>query len=251
MTTTSPTPGSSAPLRVGVVGCGNIAGNHVDAYRAAAGVELVAVSDVDLDRARAFADAHGIGGAVRTVDELLDLGLDAVSVCTPHPVHEEVVVACAARGVHVLCEKPLAVESPAARRMVEACEAADVRLGAVFQRRCWPAAQRIRAAIDDGVLGEAMLARASVVLHRDAAYYSATPWRGTWASDGGGVLMTQAVHYADLLRWYCGDPVSVHAIADTFVHGEQVAFVVVAAIVVLVAGYGASTLTNSHSVDEH
>lgn len=208
-------------MRVGVVGCGNIAANHVVAFRGA-GVEVVACADVDAARAAGFAARHGIPAAVASVDALLDLGVDAVSVCTPHPTHEAVVTAAAARGVHVLCEKPIAIELPAAAGMIAACDAAGVTFGVLFQRRFWPAAQRIRAAIDDGTLGTPFLGHAAVLLHRDSSYYTADPWRGTWATDGGGVLTTQGVHYIDLLQWFMGECVEVSAAHRTVTHPIEV-----------------------------
>jgi UDP-N-acetyl-2-amino-2-deoxyglucuronate dehydrogenase len=209
-------------MRVGIVGCGNIAGNHVTAFRAAAGVEVVACCDVDADRAAAFAARHGIPASVASVDALLDLGVDVVSVCTPHPTHEAVVTAAAARGAHVLCEKPIAIDLASAGRMTAACDAAGVTLGVLFQRRFWPAAQRIRTAIDDGTLGPPFLGHAAVLLHRDTSYYTADPWRGTWATDGGGVLTTQGVHYIDLLQWFMGECVEVAAAHTTVKHPIEV-----------------------------
>lgn len=212
----------SRPLRVGIVGCGSIARNHLEAYRAAPGVEVVGCCDVDVDRAHDFAAAHGVPTAVQTVAELLGHGLDVVSVCTPHPTHEEVVLAAAAAGTNVLCEKPIAVTLEAAQRMVDACRRAGVALGVVFQRRFWPAAQRIRAAIDDGRLADPFLGRCSVILHREPSYYLADAWRGRWATDGGGALLTQGIHYVDLLQWYLGKAVEVTASFGTFVHSDSI-----------------------------
>ena len=111
----------------------------------------------------------------------------------------------------MLCEKPIAIDLASAGRMIAACETAGVTLGVLFQRRFWPAAQRIRAAIDDGTLGTPFLGHAAVLLHRDTSYYTADPWRGTWATDGGGVLTTQGVHNVDLLQWFMGECVEVSA----------------------------------------
>ena len=111
--------------------------------------------------------------------------VDVVSVCTPHPTHEAVVTAAAAWGAHVLCEKPIAIDLASASLMTAACDAAGVRLGVLFQRRFWPAAQRIRAAIDDGTLGTSFLGHVSVLLHRDTSYYTADPWRGRWPRTAG------------------------------------------------------------------
>lgn len=213
---------SAAPLRVGIVGCGNISSNHLAAFEKIANTTVVGVCDVDIARARATADTWNIDNALDSVQALLDLGLDIVSVCTPHPTHEEVVLAAAAAGVHVLCEKPIAVDADSAQRMVHACETAGVKLGVLFQRRFWPAAQQLRAAIDDGTLGTPVMGQVSVLLHREPEYYSADAWRGTWANDGGGVLMTQAIHYIDLLQWYLGEIAEVYGTINTYKHGEHI-----------------------------
>jgi UDP-N-acetyl-2-amino-2-deoxyglucuronate dehydrogenase len=209
-------------LRAAVVGCGNVAGNHAAAYRSLPDVELVACCDVDPARAAAFAARYRIGQATTDLDTLLALGPELVSVCTPHPTHEQVVSAAAAHGAHVLCEKPIAVDLASAARTVQACEDAGVRLGVLFQRRFWPAAVRIRRALEDGVLGTPVLGHASVLLHRDAEYYTSAPWRGSWETDGGGVLMTQAIHHVDLLQWFMGEAVEVSARYATFEHGAAI-----------------------------
>ena len=210
------------PLRAVVAGCGNVAGNHAAAYRDLPGVDLVGCCDVAPERAAAFASRHGIEHSVADLGSLLALAPDVVSVCTPHPVHEQVVTAAAAHGAHVLCEKPIAVDPAAAGRMVRACEDAGVTLGVLFQRRFWPAAARIRRALDTGLLGAPILGHASVLLHRDREYYASAPWRGSWDTDGGGVLMTQAIHSVDLLQWFLGDAVEVSARHGTFVHGDAI-----------------------------
>ncbi|MDQ0261093.1 putative dehydrogenase [Sinomonas atrocyanea] len=212
----------SAPYRVGIVGCGAISRNHLEAFAAIPEAAVVAVCDVDPGRARETAERWGIPHAFGSVGELLAAGVDLVSVCTPHPTHEAVVLAAAAAGAHVLCEKPIAIDLASAERMVAACDAAGVRLGVLFQRRFWPAAQRLRAAVDDGTLGRPILGHASVLLHREPEYYSAAAWRGTWATDGGGVLMTQAIHYLDLLQWLMGEVVEVHGCLGTFTHAIEV-----------------------------
>jgi UDP-N-acetyl-2-amino-2-deoxyglucuronate dehydrogenase len=233
-------------LRVGIVGCGNIAGNHLTAFRGAPDTEVVACCDVDAARAAAFAARYGVPAAVGDVAALLDRGVDVVTVCTPHPTHEQVVVAAAARGAHVLCEKPIAIDLAAAGRMIAACDAAGVTFGALFQRRFWPAAQRIRAAIDDGTLGTPFLGHAAVLLHRDSSYYTADAWRGTWASDGGGVLTTQAVHYLDLLQWFMGECVEVNAAHATVAHPIEVEDTAVATL--RFASGGLATVSASTAV---
>jgi len=213
---------SKQQLRVGVIGAGAISGNHLAALREIEGATVVGVCDVHADRARARADEFGVPASFGSADELLAHGVDVVTVCTPHPSHEDVVLKAAAAGVHVICEKPIATDIASARRMIEACDEAGVRLGVFFQRRFWPAAQKIRAALDNGTLGEPILGQCSVLLHRKPEYYSKDAWRGTWVNDGGGVLMTQAVHYIDMLQWFMGPVAEVTGRINTFKHGENI-----------------------------
>jgi UDP-N-acetyl-2-amino-2-deoxyglucuronate dehydrogenase len=209
----------SAPLRVGILGCGQIANSHATVLRSLPGVDLVAVADVSVDRARAFAEVHGVSRAYAHADDMLADDLQAVTVCTPHAAHEAGVLAAARHGVHVLCEKPMALSLEEAHRMIEATRRAGVRFGVVFQRRFWPAATRIRQAIDSGRFGPPITGGVIARFNRDAAYY-AEPWRGTWAAEGGGVLMTQAIHHIDLLQWFLGPAIRVTGRCATLRHRD-------------------------------
>jgi len=218
-----------AKLRIAIIGTGAIFRNHLEAYRALDNTDVVAVCDVNEELVQRTATEHGIARTFTTTTELFaaagdpeDLGrIDIVSVCTPHPTHEAIVIEAAEAGVHVLCEKPLAIAPESSLRMVEACRANGVQLGVLYQRRFWPAAQQVKTMIADGTLGQPILGHISVLLHRDSSYYSATPWRGSWATDGGGVLMTQAIHYIDLLQWFMGEVTEVHGHINTYVHREH------------------------------
>lgn len=218
----SPVDTERSSLKIGIVGCGNIADNHVKSYASFDGVEILAVCDVDLARARGFAAERAIPNAVESAEAMFDLGVDAISVCTPHPTHEAIVTEAARRGVDVLCEKPLSIDAAAAHRMIDVAETSGVILSTVFQRRFWGAAVKVRNAIDSGELGVPMLGDCQVRLGRGDEYYNSAPWRGTWAADGGGVLMTQAVHYVDLLQWFMGEPVQVYGKAGNFTHGDAI-----------------------------
>ena len=147
------------------------------------------------------------------------LGPDAVTVCTPHLAHEAGVVAAARHGVHVLCEKPIAVNLDEADRMIDATAEAGVLFGVLFQRRFWPAATRVRRAIDDGRLGQPISGGLVARFNRDAEYY-AEPWRGRWSTEGGGVLMTQAIHHIDLLQWFMGPATRVTGRVATLAHAD-------------------------------
>ncbi|MFV0374996.1 Gfo/Idh/MocA family protein [Microbacterium sp.] len=208
-------------VRVGIIGCGLIAINHVAALRTVADADVVAVADVDAARAEQFAATHDVPLAFGDIDALFGADIvDAVMVCTPHPAHEAGVLAAAAHGVHVMCEKPIAVTLESADRMIRACDEAGVVFGAIYQRRLWPAAQQIRAALDAGTLGRPISAQLTARFHRDADYY-AEPWRGRWDTEGGGVLVTQTSHHIDLLQWLMDSDVTrVTGRYATLAHGD-------------------------------
>ena len=141
-----------------------------------------------------------------------------VSVCTPHPAHADGVVAAAGAGAHVLVEKPLAADLASCDRAIAAGRAAGVRIGVVSQRRWYRPVVRLRRAIDDGRIGRPVLATATVLGWRDAAYYRSDPWRGRWSTEGGGVLVNQAPHQLDLLLWLLGPVEEVYGRWANFSH---------------------------------
>ncbi|MER5389259.1 Gfo/Idh/MocA family oxidoreductase [Saccharopolyspora sp. NPDC002686] len=210
-------------LRVAIVGCGKISVNHATAVHAFQDAELTAFCDPELGRAEALRDRFGTGAVYSDFSTLLaEQSPDVVCICTPHPTHEKLVLEAVAAGAHVLCEKPLAVELDSAQRMIDAARDAGVRLGVLFQRRYWPAARRIRAAIDDGLFGTPVLGECTVQLGRDRAYFEADAWRGKWSTEGGGVLMNQGIHYIDLLQWFLGPARTVTGHISTFRHGDYI-----------------------------
>lgn len=210
-------------VRVGIIGCGKIAKVHAAALSQLEEAEFVACCDQDAARAQELATAYGVPNVYADVDALLRSGrVDVVHVCTPHPAHERAVVAAAAAGVHVLCEKPVAITLDEADRMIDAADRAQVVFGVIFQRRFWPAARRIRDAIDTGRLGTVTLGECSVRIWRPEAYFASDPWRGKWATEGGGVLMNQAVHAIDQFLWFMGEPVEVVGRHATLRHGAYI-----------------------------
>jgi predicted dehydrogenase len=210
-------------VRVGLIGCGKIAVTHATALDQLDEAEFVACCDREIDRARQMAAEHHVPHVFDDAEALFRSGLiDAALVCTPHPAHEAVVVAAAKAGVHVLCEKPISISLAEADRMIEAADAAGIKFGVVFQRRFWPSSQRIRNAIDDGKLGKLTLGECIVRIWRPRDYFESDPWRGKWATEGGGVLMNQAVHAIDHLQWFMGPATEVIGRHATLRHGEYI-----------------------------
>ena len=141
-------------------------------------------------------------------------GLDLVLVLTPPAAHLPVAQAAAAAGKHLLVEKPLEFDAARAAALVGTAAAAGVTLGVVFQHRFRPAALRLKAALTAGELGQPLSASATIRWWRDAGYF-AQPGRGMKARDGGGVLLTQAIHTLDLLLHLVGPVAAAAAFART------------------------------------
>jgi predicted dehydrogenase len=178
------------------------------------GARLVALGHYNPARFAEISAEFGIP-CVGQEDLLADAAVDVVCICTPSGQHAAQAIAAARAGKHVLVEKPMALSLGDADATIAACDRAGVKLGVVLQRRAEPLFQRIHRAIQAGDLGELTLGVVTMPYHRSQAYYDQADWRGTWALDGGGVLMNQGIHLVDLLVWTMGDPVHVQARADT------------------------------------
>jgi predicted dehydrogenase len=196
-------------MKAAVIGLG-VGRSHAEAYHQLATTELVAVCDGNEARLRPVADEYGCR-AYASVDELLaDREIDLVSVATPHPSHAELAIRCLHAGKHVLVEKPMTIDLGEADRMIAAARETGRTLATVFQRRFWPAAQRVHRAIADGRIGRPVLGHANLSWLRTKAYYDRDAWRGRWDTEGGGVLVNQAIHAIDMFQWFLGgDPVEV------------------------------------------
>lgn len=193
-----------------LVGCGRISKNHFDAVARTDGLRLSAVCDVVEERARAAGEAHGVPWFTSLDEMLRDAACDIVSLCTPSGLHAPQGVQAAAAGKHVLSEKPMATTLAAADALVDACDAAGVRLFVVKQNRLNPPIQLVRRAVDKGRFGRIYMANVTVRWQRPQEYYDAAPWRGTCEFDGGAI-MNQASHYVDLIQWLVGPVESVVA----------------------------------------
>ena len=201
--------------RLAVVGLGMATKPHLDALADLDG--RVAVSGV-YNRSRARAEEVRAAFGHRVFDSLeaiaADPGTDAIILATPPNEREAIVRMMAAAGKHILTEKPVERTLEAATRIVAGCEAQGIRLGVVFQHRFRAGARRLRELADAGALGELALVRATIPWWRDQAYYDA-PGRGSFARDGGGVLISQAIHVLDLMLSVTGPARSVQAMTAT------------------------------------
>ena len=216
-------------LGVAILGSGMIADYHQQAVAAHDDLKLVAVSHYDEAKFDAISRKFGVP-CLRFEDALRHPELDIVCICTPSGQHAAQVVAAAGANKHVLVEKPMALSLADADAMIAACERAGAQLGVTLQRRAEPLFKQVKEALDAGDLGDLTLASITLPYVRDEAYYAQAGWRGTWALDGGGVLMNQGIHLVDLLVWYMGDPLSVKASAKTLHRKVEVEDVLVATL---------------------
>jgi predicted dehydrogenase len=195
-------------VRTALIGCGKVGQIQAKALSTLAESEFVAVCDSDSARAAACAGQYGARPFSDTASMVRECGVQAVFICTPHPLHAGPAIAAAEAGAHVLVEKPLAASLDDCDRMIAAAEQAGVRLGVISQRRWYEPVQRMKAAIDAGKIGRPILGTFTMLSWRDQAYYASDPWRGRWDTEGGGVLINQSPHMIDMLIWLMNDRVA-------------------------------------------
>jgi len=215
-------------VRVGILGAGNISETHARAAAAIPGTEIVAVTGGNLARAERLAGAYG-ATAYADLDAFLSHSpMDIVAIGSPSGLHAEQGIAACRRGLHVLVEKPIDISVDRADALIDAARTAGVTLGVFFQDHVQPDLVRLQEAIAAGRLGRPMLASARVKWYRPPEYYGQSKWRGTWTLDGGGALMNQGIHTADLLLWLLGPVRRVAARTATSLHAIEVEDTVVA-----------------------
>jgi len=228
------------------VGCGKVASTHALAYQTLPNSELVAVCDVAPERAQAFAKKLHVNGYTDLAEMLKREKVDVLSICTQHTQHPAAVEIAAGAGVHVISEKPLAIDLSSCDRAIAAARAAGIKLGVISQRRWYEPVQRMKDAIDAGKLGKPVLAIVVMLGWREPAYYLSDPWRGTWKGEGGGVVVSQAPHYLDLLSWFMGPAVELYAYWDNYNHpGIEVDDTVIASVRFQNGGMASIVLSNS------
>ena len=215
-------------MNIGILGAGNISDTHARAAAAIAGASIVAVHGGNMARTEQLAATYGATAYPDLEDFLAHQPMDLVAIGSPSGLHAEQGIAACRRGLHVLVEKPIDVTVERADALIAAADAADVRLGVFFQDHVQPDLVRLHDAVHAGHLGRPLLVSARVKWFRPTEYYGQSRWRGTWALDGGGALMNQGIHTADLLLWLLGPVRRVSARAVTAMHAIEVEDTVVA-----------------------
>jgi predicted dehydrogenase len=191
---------------------------HAEAIASIPGAQLVAVADIIAGNAQKLADKYGIR-AYTDVQEMLDREkLEVVNICTPSGDHREHACQVMRSGRHVIVEKPIEITLPAIDEMLRVQREMGVKLAVISQHRFDPATQQVHKLLEEQAFGRLVLGNMLVPWWRSQKYYDSGAWRGTWALDGGGVLMNQSIHSIDLLQWLMGPVKSLCAYTDRLAH---------------------------------
>ena len=202
-------------MRSAIVGYGNIAKLH-EKVLAEQGHEIVAVCDI---AANALENAPGKNHYTDYLTMLESEQIDVVHICTPHYLHAQMIIDALKHGVHVLCEKPLCISEDEITRVLDAAKKSNKQVGVCLQNRYNTANQAVKAYLEGK---KRLSAVASVTWHRDAAYYNSGDWRGKWSTEGGGVLINQALHTLDLVQWFVGMPEELYGTISCMTLNEHI-----------------------------
>ena len=199
-------------VRIGIIGTGHLAQTHAEQYKEIPGVTLAACCDLNRERAEAFAKEFGIEKVYDSIGELVkDTTLDAVSVITWNNAHCEATIKALEAGLHVLCEKPMAMNAEEGIRMKAAAEKSGKLLMIGFVRRFGVNTEIAKSYIDRGALGKIYYAKTRCVRRCG----NPLGWFADKTLSGGGPLIDLGVHMIDLARYLMGKPVAVSAYGVT------------------------------------
>lgn len=204
-----------------IVGAGMIASFHLKALSEIDGAKVVAVVDKVPAALERFKDKHKLTDCqfyTELAPMLANPKVDIVIVSTPSGAHMEPAVAAASAGKHVVVEKPLEVTLERCDAIINACDKNKVKLCTIFPSRFADANVTLKKAVDAGRFGRLTLGETTCKWWRTQQYYDQGGWRGTWALDGGGALMNQAIHNVDLLLWMMGPATRVMGMTALLAH---------------------------------
>jgi len=196
----------SRKIRSAIIGCGVIAPSHADGYAKADEVEITWACDIVKEKAEKLAGKFKIPKVSTDFREVLaDPELNCISICTDHASHSMIAVEAFKRGKHVICEKALSSTHQGLENMMDAHRKhKDLVFSGIFQNRYNKVYQLARKLISENTLGTLLKADLHVHCIRTDAYYEADEWRGTWAKEGGSLMINQAIHFVDILGWITG-----------------------------------------------
>jgi len=196
-------------LKSVIIGCGNIFPMHAESIRQSCrGKAVIAgVCDNKQERAIAMGNKYTCAAYTDYREMIVKEKPDVVHVCTPHYLHKEMSVFAAEHGCHIFQEKPMALNCKETAETISAVKKAGVKFGISFQNRYNPGTVMCKKEIESGSLGKVVSARLVLCWHKPDAYYLKSDWKGTWDKEGGGVVIDQAIHSFDILRYIIGSEI--------------------------------------------
>lgn len=200
-------------MRIGIVGCGNIAQVHAWSLGKMDGIEIVGLADCKIERAEEMKrkyEAVNAGIYEDYVRMLVETKPDVLHICTPHYLHVPMALEALKRDISVFMEKPPAITTEEFEKLEQAVVQSKGKIGFCFQNRYNETTKELDRIADSGELGKVLGVRGFVTWRRDEAYYS-DDWHGSLKKEGGGVLINQSIHTLDLMLRYLGEPCSVEA----------------------------------------
>ena len=209
-------------VKFGILGCGAIADYHAKAIMSLKNAELVGVSDNNSERAAMFAKIYGIKTYTDYDEMLADSEIDAVCICTPSGMHAQNSLEALAAKKHVVVEKPMALTTADADKMIRACKESGCILTVICQLRFSDGVRKLKALIEEHAFGTLGLCDLYMKYWRSPRYYGGSSWRGTRQMDGGGALMNQGIHGVDMLLYLLGDAKLLSAKVKTLYHDIEV-----------------------------
>ena len=217
-------------LRFGIMGCGVIGPYHAEAIKSLSDAQLVAVADVDPEKAQKLATKYQAKAYNDAQEMFAHEQLDVVDICTPSGMHGEHACQAMRAGCHVIVEKPMEIKRARIEEMLRVQQETGRKLAVISQHRFDESTVKVRELVEQKALGRLVLGNAAVPWWRAQKYYDSGAWRGTWELDGGGVVMNQSIHSVDLLQWLMGPVKSIYAYTDTLVHHMETEDVAVAVL---------------------
>lgn len=203
-------------FKVGIIGCGVIAKNHLVALGLLDNIEVVGLCDTDIEKAKKLRETFELSCDVyEDYKELIgEQSPDTIHICTPHYLHAEMAIYALERGIYPLIEKPMCIDHGQMEAMIAAEKRSSARAAVCFQNRFSPSViKAMEIAKEDG---GAITGYATVMWDRDEKYYTESGWRGSMRTEGGGVMINQAIHALDMLVQFLGDPSSVIAKTENY-----------------------------------
>lgn len=205
-------------LGVALIGCGSISHVHMAALKEIDLVNICGVWAARPELRLEFADKHSVSVYESYEEVLDDPQVNTVIITLPPGIHVDYGVKAAAAGKNVVLEKPMDINVAKCRALIDSCHQNGVKLAVIYQNRFTKAAQTVKRALEQELLGKVFLADAYVKWYRSPEYYTSNAWRGTWDLEGGGALINQAIHTIDLVQWFMGGAKQVTGIIRTVTH---------------------------------